>query len=98
MTVIKDKVKGLCDEVYKKNYQQITIDLVQEEIEPLLIDETITRDSVGSAAYLCGILLEVFNPKFEIDVSLLTILEKALSEWANDIEWTNQILGIPKEK
>ena len=99
MTTFEQKVKEICDEVYKYNVQQITIDLVQDNIEELFgKEEQIRRDDVGAASYDCGILLEVFNPKFENDIDILKRLEKALDEWAADIENTNIILGIPKEK
>lgn len=97
MTTFEQKVKEICDEVYKKNFQQITIDLVQETEELINTDEPIRRDDVGAAAYDCDVLLEVFNPSFEIDIDLLTRLTKALSDWANDIENTNKVLGVPKE-
>lgn len=98
MTTFEENVKSICDEVYKFNVQQITIDLVQDNIEELFgREEQIRRDDVGAASYDCGILLEVFNPKFEKDIDVLTRLENALDEWANDIENTNKLLGIPKE-
>jgi predicted unusual protein kinase regulating ubiquinone biosynthesis (AarF/ABC1/UbiB family) len=97
MTTFEQKVKDICDEAYNKNLQQITIDLIQDNIEGELLnsDEPVTRDAVGAAAYDTDILLEVFNPKFDKDIDLLTRLKKALDEWSDDIENTNKILGIP---
>lgn len=97
MTSFENRVKELCDEVYKKDFQQITIDLVQNAIEELL-GENNTRDRVGAACYEVDILLEAMNPVYKIDVILLTNLQSSLLDWENDIEGTNRILGIPIEK
>jgi hypothetical protein len=98
MTTYQRRVKELCDSMYGKDLQQITIDLIQDAIEPLLdIEAMVTRDCVGASAYDVSILLEVFNPKFGLDIMLLSKLDKALDEWSNDIEQTNIILGLPKE-
>lgn len=105
MTAIEKRVKDIVDEVLQMHAQQIVIDLVQDEIEPLIgkrEDVTgkvggPTRDEVGAAAYMTDILLEVFNPKFEKDIDILKRLSSALTEWSNDIEATNVLLGLPKE-
>ena len=99
MTTFEQAVKNICDEVYKFDVQQITVDLIQSNIEELLnSEEPVTRVMVAAAGYDCGTLLEVFNPKFEKDIDILTRLKKALDEWENDIENTNILLGIPKQK
>lgn len=98
MLTYKLKIKELCDLGYKTNISQITIDLIQEEIEPILTDEEYpTRDSIGALGYQVGILLEVFSPEFTKDIHLLAGLKVALDEWEKDIENTNNILGLPKE-
>jgi predicted unusual protein kinase regulating ubiquinone biosynthesis (AarF/ABC1/UbiB family) len=98
MTTFEAKVKSICDEIYHQDLQQITIDLVQDNVEELLgVQAKPSRDAVGAAAYDTSILLEAINPKFEKDVDILTRLYKALNDWSNDIEATNVILGAPKE-
>ena len=48
----KQKVKDLCDKINSMGYQQITIDLVQDDVEELLnADEPVVRDDIGAAAY-----------------------------------------------
>ena len=99
MTTFEQAVKNICDEVYKFDVQQITVDLIQDNIEELLnSEEAVTRAMVAAAGYDCDTLLEVFNPKFEKDINILTRLKKALDEWENDIENTNILLGTPKQK
>lgn len=104
MTTYEQKVKKICDEVYQKFPEQILIDFIQDEIEELLNkcdemgkDESPTRDEVGALSYECSVMIDVYNPKFEWDIDVLTRLKKALDEWCNDIEQTNILLGLPKE-
>jgi hypothetical protein len=98
MTSKEKKVKELCDEIYNLGFQQITIDMVQDEIEELLhADKKPSRDAVGALSYRCSLLMEVMDSRFEKDTSLLSRLIAALDEWNKDIEDTNIILGLPKE-
>lgn len=92
----KLKVKQICDEVYV-DYQQIVIDLVQDEVEELLHPGHIRRDAVGAAAYHCMVLLEIFNPKYEKDIDLLKRLNEALNELEKAVEKDNVESGKPIE-
>ena len=97
MTTFEIAVTKIAQEVYKMSFQQITIDLIQDKVEELLGNRTITSEDVGSVAYEAGIILEVFNPIYTKDIDLLYRLKKALNAWASDIESTNSILGLPKQ-
>ena len=99
MTTFEANVKAICDEIYSKDLQQITIDLVQDEVEELInSEEPVTRDAVGAAAYEVDILLDAMNPKFEKDIDILKRLYKALNDLSDDIEATNTLLGVPKHR
>lgn len=98
MSIYKEKVKKICDEIYIANINQTLIDFIQDEVEVIVdSDEYPSRQSVGALAYTCGCLIDVYNPKFSKDIDILTRLQNALSEWSDDIENTNIILGLPKE-
>lgn len=96
MTTVELNVKNICDELFKKDFSQIVIDLVQETED--LIREDVSRDAVGAACYDCSVLLEVFNPELKADIDLLTRLHDALEKWRTEIERRNIILGIPREQ
>lgn len=96
-TSYQKKVKSICDEIYGFQVQQITIDTVQEIEDLLNIENHISREAAGAAAYQCDILLDVFNPKFVKDIDILTKLKKALNEWSDDIENVNILLGLSRE-
>lgn len=100
MTTYEQNVKAICDECYHKNIQQILIDFIQEDIEDDLVNtnKPVTRDAVLAASYQAAILLEVYDKKVETDIDILTRLISALDAWANDIEGTNILLGIPREQ
>jgi hypothetical protein len=97
MIAVKQTVKDICEEVYKIGFQQIVIDLVQDELEPLIECEDISRDDIGAAAYDVSILLDVYNPEFEKDIDLLTRLKLALNDWEHQHEQVNKILGLPPQ-
>ena len=90
----KQKVKEICDKVYLRNHNQITIDLIQEDVEELLEINDPTPDDIGACSYRVSLLLEVLNPKFENDISLLVELTPALNEWCSDKEAVNRLLGL----
>lgn len=95
MTIIEEKVKSICNEVYTKDFQQITIDLIQDQIEDLLTsDEKPTSEYVGAACYSVGILVESINPKHTKDFELLSRLYKALHGWLEEIDNVDKILNI----
>jgi len=97
MKVVKQKVKDICEEVYKFGFSQIIIDLVQDDIEDLLEDDDILRDDIGATTYVISLLLEVYNPALEKDVDFLQRLEKALRDWQSEYEEINRLLGLPPE-
>lgn len=99
MIQYKQKIKELCDQVYARNhFPQIVIDLVQENIEPLLHpDEPLRRDDVGSVNYHIGLIEDILNPSFEETKVWLKEMREQIDIWNNDIEWTNSVLGLPKE-
>ena len=90
-------VKEICDKVYLKGYQQITIDLIQDDIEEMLQQVSFTREDIGASSYTVSILKESINPAFEIDIQLLTELDKALNDWHDSIEFVNMALGLSPE-
>jgi hypothetical protein len=94
MTAEKLKVKELADKMYNLGAHQIIIDFVQEIVEELLNDDDITPDKIGAAAYDCGILTEVYNPKFEEEVEYLDMLYIALNKWNEAASSVNRLLGI----
>ena len=98
MTTYQQAVKAIVDEAYRKELAQITIDLIQNNIEEELLnsEKELTSEDVGAASYDADILLEVMNQKFENDIDILTRLTKALDEWEEDMRNTNSILGLPK--
>jgi len=92
-----EAVKAICEKVYQGNYNQIIIDLVQEEIEELTEADKVSRDDIGALEYQCSILLEVYNPRFSNDTQFLEDMIKALKAWTADHENTNRLLGLPIE-
>lgn len=97
MTKAKEAVKYLCDEVYKKQYTQILIDLVQDVIEKVIEQESVSREEVGSISYHVENLLIAINPSLKNDLTLLNKLNIALTRWEVEIEETNKLLGLPPQ-
>lgn len=94
------KIRQIGKDAYKKFPNQLAIDLIQDA-ENLLIyncdtDENM-RDKVGSHAYKVGRALDIYNPKFEHDISLLKRLKYALNDWCDAIETANKALGVPPQ-
>lgn len=98
MIQVKQKVRDICDEVYKHGFQQIVIDLVQDDVEELLEDADLIRDDLIAQSYCISLLLNIFDEKFEKDIDLLTRLKDALDDWAHEYELVNKSLGLPPEK
>lgn len=94
MTEAKLKVKNLCEEIYKFGFSQIVIDIVQDNVEELVEQENITPDEIGAQAYELSILIDVYNPALEKDLTFLTDLMKAIREWGEQAEQVNKLLGI----
>jgi len=92
-----EAVKAICEKVYKGNFNQIIIDLVQEDLEELTTADKVSRDDIGAMQYQCSILLDVYNPRFTKDVQFLEDMIKALEAWTADHENTNRLLGLPIE-
>jgi hypothetical protein len=84
--------------VRHRGVSQIVIDLI-EDIDINLDDkdgtEPVSRDEVGSFCYKIIILLDVFNPNKEYDISVLKRLYDILAKWRADIEFVNRTLGMP---
>lgn len=99
----KEEFIKLNDEVHAKFPEQITIDLFENFNEDFILsrdlqEKPIERDEIGAVLYDIDVLLEVFDKKFDRDISLLKRLNELLILWYKEIEFRNQILGIPKEK
>ena len=80
---------------------QKTIDFVEDTIRDLdreIDDNPIERDELGAINYEISVLLEVWNPSLEHDISVLKRFDKIIREWYEKIEFVNITLGIPKEK
>lgn len=97
-TEFKGKVKSICDKVYQKQFKQITIDLIQDNIEELLENDDRTPEEIGAACYNVGLLVEVFNPVLDHDLELLKELKEALHNWYVDAERVNKFLGLDPNK
>lgn len=89
----KQKVIDLSRKI-TPHYTQIVIDLFQDDLEELLDEQNITPEDIGAFHYNVDILKDIFNPKFTIDIQLLTDLQEALKEWGNDREFVNKTLGL----
>ena len=80
---------------------QKTIDFVEDTIRDLdreIDDNPIERDELGAINYEISVLLEVWNPSLEHDISVLKRFDKIIREWYEKIEFVNITLGITKEK
>jgi len=82
-------IKELSNLVFYKmeNYQQITIDLV-DEAEVLLMEDNFSSDEIGSLCYNISTLLDVINPNLIDDIECLNNLK-------NELELINKKNDIP---
>lgn len=94
----KQEVKYLCGQLMIAEPRQIVIDLVQDTIEELLEEDSVPPDSIGSAAYKTSLLLEIYNPKFDMDIFYLNKLYNALNNWLCDATFANKMLGLDPNK
>lgn len=92
----KQLVAQICQGVYVE-YTQVVIDIVETIQTETLIDPDVSGDDVLSVCYLISTLLDIFNPKFEMDIALLQELEVALAAWHKDIERANAIANIARQ-
>lgn len=98
MIQTRQAVKDLCDKLMQVKPSQIVIDLVQEQIEEAVENDSTTPDEVGALCYYADILLIVYNPAFEDDIEYLQELRDALDDWSDDAEFINKTLGIDPNK
>jgi hypothetical protein len=98
MTTKARTVKDLVNVAGSKRFPHIVNELCQDIDEYLFGIVPITRDTVRSLAYEAELILEVIDQvRFAEAHYFLEYLDRALHNWADDIEATNKLLGIPPE-
>lgn len=98
-----EQLRKIESEIFYKmdKTSQKTIDIIQETISDLdrdVQEEPIERDELGAINYEIEILLEVWHPSLEYDIDVLKRFDNIIREWYKNIEFTNNALGIPREK
>lgn len=75
-------ISKLSDLVFYKmeDYNQITIDLVQEA-EDMLVADSVSEEKVGALQYTISTVLDVINPVLTHDIKALTELHESLNSW-----------------
>lgn len=102
MTTFEQRAYDITQEIYvcpgTWHWHQITIDLIQEEIEGLFDPVTISSEDPAACAYMIEILRDIFNPAFPEEIDFLIRLENALDEWSEDMRANNILLGLAPQK
>lgn len=88
------------DKYYHKGIHQITIDLIEDTYMLMHKDESTelktrdwpTVDELGSLSYRCGILLEVLNPEYTLDIQAVNELQQCIAETLRETVRVNQLL------
>lgn len=67
------------DSYYKmEDYHQITIDIIQEAEDILEEDSVSAHVKLCAISYRISVLLEVFNPEYQVEIESLGYLEKII--------------------
>jgi hypothetical protein len=90
--IMKEALKPFIDRVYDGAHQ-ITIDLIQNEVEELIQNESVESDDIGSVIYRIENVIEVMKPELE-DLPILTGINIVLTAWQKQIEFGTNIVAV----
>lgn len=73
-------LKELSADVYYKNVEQKTIDLVQDAYVKFYVENDYGEDDLGAYKYEISICLDVYNRDLSLDIEILKNLRKVLDQ------------------
>lgn len=82
---MKQALKPFIDRVYDGAHQ-ITIDLIQNEVEELIQNDSVGPDDIGSVIYRIENVIEVMKPTLD-DLTILTGINIVLNAWHKQVEF-----------